>query len=338
LDSAIAAICGVPVSVGPSETVEVIDIDNHGLLIVTDKASYRFPETAAPRVVVGQTILAGSQLVYGVDVHEFFVGNSYLRPADQSVVCCPPPNNALASNAWESLATEADEDLLLDPNAEQCVPVRKTIAALALDSGFLSSCFYGDLVFENKDVPLQVNTAHPSGYTYVQFQLGGHPADVAQFFDEVHVRGITAYEQQQQAQADCAPKLKRGTLAHLLDKRVNSATEPTESNLPKTINPLRFLIENVLRNNVFVVRISVSALGLNRLGLYNVRYLRQLLPPQTAMIVIFELAADKDNITPNLLAETVAFFTGMDPQYDEVPVNLVSDLGTTARLVSGNCQ
>ena len=338
LDAAISAICGLPISVGPVEIVERVDNDYRGLLIVTDKAVYRFPENAVPRVAVEQEITAGTSLVYGVDVHEFFVGNTYARQTENTALCCPPPNNILTSNAWETLTTETEDDLLLDPNDEQCQPVRKALSALALDSGFLSSCFYGDLVFENRNVPLEVNTQHPSGYTYVKFRLGGYPADVEHFFDEVHARGVAAAELRK-TQLDCEPKLKIGTLAHLLDKRINAATEPTAGQLPKTVNPLRFLVENVLRNHVFVVRISVGALGLNPLGLYNIRHLRQLLPPQTAMIVVFELAADKDKITPETaIFEAVTRFKGMAPQTDDVPVSLVSDLGATARLVSGTCQ
>jgi hypothetical protein len=337
IDTAISAICGVPISLGPRETVELVDNDAQGLLIVTDKAIYRFSDNAVPRVEVGQVIAAGASLISGIDVHEFFVGNSYVR-SGAGEICCPPPNDRLTSNAWDALITENEEELLLDPNAEQCKPHRRAITALALDSGFLAACFYGDLVFENQDVPLEINTTHPSGYTYVKFSLGGYPADVTHFFDELHARGVQAAEFLS-AQPDCAVKQKIGTLAHLLDKRVNAATEPTAANLPKTINPLRFLVENVLRNNVFVVRISVSALGLNQLGLYNIRHLRQLLPPQTAMIVIFELAADKDSINPeNAVGETVTRFTGMEPIIDNIPVSLVGDLGATARLVSGTCQ
>lgn len=338
LDAAIAAICGVPVSAGPVETVELIDSDASGLLVVTDKAVYRFTENVVPRVAVGQTLHAGTPLVHGIDVQEFFVGNTYARETEANIICCPPPNNILTSNAWDTLATETDDELLLDPNTEECQPVRRAITALALDSGFLASCFYGDLVFENRNVPLEVDTQHPSGYTYVKFRIGGYPADVQQFFDEIHERGIQAAAFKK-AQPACELKLKIGTLAQLLDKRRNAATEPTSAHLPKTINPLRFLVENVLRNNVFVVRISVSALGLNQLGLYNIRHLRQLLPPQTAMIVIFELTADKDKITPETAVfEAVSRFTGMTPANDEVQVSLVNDLGATARLVSGTCQ
>ena len=138
----------------------------------------------------------------------------------------------------------------------------------------------------------------------------------------------------------CQPAHKRrGTLAHLLDKRVNSGTEPTAAHLPKTINPLRFLVENVLRNNVFVVRIMVPALGKNRLGLYNIRHLRQLLPPQTAMIVIFELAPERVTVNgPDNVREILNTFTGMERQKDTLPSTLVRDFGAYARVVSGTCQ
>lgn len=215
--------------------------------------------------------------------------------------------------------------------------VPETITALALDSGFLSACFYGDLVFENKELPLIVDTAHPSGYTYVRFALGGFPADVARFFDELHARGIS----EALVPVDpCVPRRqRRGTLAHVLDERTNPDGEPTASNLPATINPLRFIAENVLRNNVFLVRIKGAALGQNRLGLYNMRHLRQLMPPQAAMIVIYEIGGIRDALDgEENVTDTATSFTGMAPQFDSVPEELVYDRGATLRVISGTCQ
>ena len=211
------------------------------------------------------------------------------------------------------------------------------MTALALDNGYLSACFYGDLVFENRVVPLDIITDHPSNYTYLRFKLGGFPADVDQFFDEIHSRGIAAAEAPKD-QCD-ENRRRQGTLAHLLDSRVQPATEPTAAHLPSTINPLQFLVENVLRNNVFVVRILVPALGQNSIGLYNIRHLRQLLPPQTGMIVVFELSAGADTVNAeNSITEVITRFTGLQPQKDTVPGSLVRDSGATARLVSGTCQ
>lgn len=211
-----------------------------------------------------------------------------------------------------------------------------SLPALAFDKGFLSACFYGDLLFENKRVPLEVDTAHPSGYTFVRFALGGFPADVARFFDELHARGIA---DRQRPVDPCERPRRRGTLAHMLDKRAQPDGEPTAENLPAMINPLAFIAANILRNNVFVVRIKSTTLGQNRLGLYNMRHLRQLLPPQSAMIVIYEISGVRDAVDGGQkLAEDVNSFTAMEPLYDAVTEDLVRDGGATARTISGTCQ
>lgn len=66
---------------------------------------------------------------------------------------------------------------------------------LSLGKGFLLSCFFGDLIFENKEVHLTVDSNHSSGYTFCSFGLGGFPADVSHFFEEMHTRGALAAEQ-----------------------------------------------------------------------------------------------------------------------------------------------
>ncbi len=338
LDIALAAICGIPVSAEPVETVETMDYDNRGFFIATDKTVYRFNNTVEPRVGLGQVITAGTQLIGGVEISEFFVGNQYATlNAQDAVICYPPGDGKWSDNVWKPLLPETDKDLILNPNLFPCRAARKDLAALALDGGFLSACFYSDLIFENKQIPLEVDTEHPSGYTYLRFGLGGLPADVERFFDELHYRGVQAASE---PPPDCPqPHKRHGTLAHLLDSRVNPATEPNETHLPRTINPLQFLVENVLRNNVFVVRILVSALGQNSLGLYNIRHLRQLLPPQTAMIVIFELAPGTDTVNgADNVRETLDTFTGMARRQDTVPATLLRDFEATARVVSGTCQ
>jgi hypothetical protein len=214
--------------------------------------------------------------------------------------------------------------------------VPPSVAALALDNGYLAACFYGDLIFENKDVPLEVIEDHPLGYTYVKFGLGGFPADVEKFFDELHDRGI---DDALRPVDSCAPPRRRGTLAHFLDRRAQPSGEPTAENLPATINPLQFIVANILRNNVFLVQIKGGRLGQNPVGLYNIRHLRQLLPPHAAMIVIYEMGAQRDTLdgTQNL-AENLTSFTGMEPKSDAVTEELVNDKGATMRVFSGTCQ
>jgi len=384
LDLAMAAITGMPIVVEPVETVAVVEYDSAGLLIVTDKNVYKFKEAAIPVVAVGQKLTAGAQLIRGFEISEFFFGNSNLPP-DEGLVDRPDIVTLLSDDAYNTIAAENDDEILLDSD-KICQP-RKALAALALDNGFLSTCFYGDLVFENKAVPLQVDPNHRSGYTFVKFPLGGFPADVERFFNELHMRGVEAAET---VKEDCfynpisyaslavfperglsgrvyravdtgwlyrwvpsledppgyyeqivrvPPNRKLGTLAHMLDKRKQPSGEPTASNLPATINPLRFLIENVLRNNVFVIRIDVPALGQNRLGLYNIRHLRQVIPPQTAMIVIFELAAKAERINAEkMVAFEVDSFKGIEPLADTVDENYVKDKGALLTKLSGTCQ
>lgn len=281
------------------EVVEVVQLDARGLFIATTRNVYRFAETAVPVVAVGDHLTAGDRLVDAINIVELTAGTA--------------------------------------PDY---------ISALALGSGFLASCFYGELVFENKSVPLEVDAAHPSGYTYVKFGLGGFPADVDRFFDEIHARGIAHATQPPEL---CPPGRRRHTLAHVLDKRARPeyvvdpktapVDEPTAAHLPITINPLQFLAANVLRNNVFIVQIKSSALGQNRLGLYNIRHLRQLLPPHVAMVVVYELDGIRDSVNgAENMTETANTFTGMQPLADAVTDDLVTDNGAIARVFSGTCQ
>jgi hypothetical protein len=308
--------------------------DAYGLFIATDKNVYRFEENAEPLVTEGQKVFAGQPLIDGFDVNEFRPGMYFQHLQDSTPIYREPVVNFLTTHGFEYLETETEDDIILNTD-HVCPPRKKDLAAIALDSGFVSACFYGDLVFENRDVPLIVDTAHPSGYTYVHFAVNGLPGDVKRFFDEIHLRGIELFN----SRGECDDKTKKiGTLAQMLDSRLYVETEPEQEHLPATINPLRFLVENVLRNNVFVVRITVSALGQKQLGLYNIRHLRQLLPPQTAMIVVFEMAAKPDAVSAENVAEAVATFVGMEPAADEMPNENILDLGAELYLISGTCQ
>jgi hypothetical protein len=216
--------------------------------------------------------------------------------------------------------------------------VPDSLTALALDNGYTAACFYGDLIFENKEVAVSVDTAHPSGYTYVSFPVAGFPADVRHFFDELHQRGVSNLPTTPQ-NCDPADAKRKGTLAHILDRRTNPFGEPDATDLPTTINPLKFLVQNVLRNNAFVVTVRVSGLGKNHLGLYNIRHVRQLLPPYSAMFLIYNVDGKKDAIDGNLaVAEDITRFKGMAPKRDNVAANLVRDAGIIVRKMSGICQ
>lgn len=332
LDLAFSAICGIPLTIAATETIETVFYDSRGLVIVSDSAVYRFQEPAEPVVAVGDVVTSGSQLVRCFEVLEFFNLHSYRAPGEDNLLPATK-SDELATQIFEPLVTENDSGIVITTVTNP----RRELLALAVGSGFLPACFLGDLVFENKAVPLDVDAGHPSGYTYVKFELGGFPADVTQFFDLLHQRGIELAEA---AKDPCAPAgLRSGTLAHVLDRRVQPSGEPTASDLPRNINPMRFLVENVLRNNVFVVRIVVSALGADALNLHNIRHLRRLIPPQTAMIVVFELSGKMEEIDgETMLDDQPATFTGAEPASDTIDTTYVIDEGVFARLLSGTCQ
>lgn len=206
------------------------------------------------------------------------------------------------------------------------------ITALSLGRGLLAACYYGELLFENRDLPLEVDEQHLSGFTYVKFGLGGFPADVEAFFDDMHARGIASA-----ALADdpCYAGRRVGTLAMLLDRRVNATGQPSASDLPATINPMGFLVQQVLRNNAFLVRIKIAGLGRNQIGLYNVRHVTRLLPPHTALLLLLELPEQSEVVKPGAFNEELSQFTGMEV-VQEVPGLPQEKL--RIRLVSGTCQ
>jgi hypothetical protein len=301
--SAFSAMTGVPLVREAEETVEHVTSDGTELLIITDQQVYKFGLNAVPIVAVGDVLKRGDSLTDALQVHELNCG-------------------------------ETPEDL----------------HALALGEGFLSTCFFSDLIFENKNVPLEVEPHHPSGYTKVSWGLGGFPLDVDKFFDELHNRGVA---KAQQPVDDCEASQvvrypgsecgevefvgRRATLAHLLDRRTEPIGEPQKDNLPQVINPLKFLVENVLRNNAYIVRVKVSSAGSGGVGLHNVKLLRQVVPPHTAMLLLVDLTAKEDSVTVDNLEEQVTTFVGMEPLEDEVTDDLVEDCGPTIRVISGTC-
>lgn len=202
------------------------------------------------------------------------------------------------------------------------------LAALTLGVGFLPGDYVGGLTFRNTVVPLQV-TYDEAGRTRVSFDVTGFPTDVEAFWDQVHAEGVA-----------------RGTtLARLLDVRGPTAdTEPGPASLPATINPLAFLVSNILRFNTFVVRIRQEAL-LSGLGLENSRLFRRVLPPWTSVIILVTGSAPVAAVTmsgpgsdtvPGYSENVTAYYVGAHS--DEVDGSTYIDESAVPRLADGACQ
>lgn len=159
------------------------------------------------------------------------------------------------------------------------------LKALVLGRGVLAAGFHQELMFEDKDVPLVV-TYDAAGRARVAWELAGFPGDVTAFFDRLHADGVRAGQ----------------TLAHLLDTRPAearaAAPEPPPAALPATINPLKFLCDNVLRNNAVVVHCRPSEFGPAALGLRAAaQVVRRVVPPQTLCLVVAELSGADAPVT-----------------------------------------
>lgn len=202
------------------------------------------------------------------------------------------------------------------------------LTALSLGRGLLAAGFFRELVFHDADAELLVEE-DVDGYTKVAFSLGGWPVDVAKFWADVHAAGVAAGD----------------TLAMRLDLRANKTGQPTSANLPATVNPLRFLVENVFRGNAFVVTVRPAAFGRDAVGLSAAWFLRKLVPPQTACILVVRLDAGGDVVTmdgpgsdtkPGYEEEVLSFFGNTVNE----PINPTDYMVEGVRLyqIGGHCQ
>jgi hypothetical protein len=60
------------------------------------------------------------------------------------------------------------------------------------------------------------------------------------------------------------------------------------------VNPLQFVLENIVGNNMIVARFRLASFGEDAPGMVALRVLRDVLPPQTALVVIIEVRADDE--------------------------------------------
>lgn len=167
------------------------------------------------------------------------------------------------------------------------------LPAYTLEEPFLGSQYPGGLTFWNQDLPL-TTTETPAGLA-AEFSLGGQADVVARFWAEVHRRGVAAGQ----------------TLAQLWDARPAAlrTTPPPAGALPATVNPLRFLAENVFRGNAVIAAFKPRAFGAQALPWETLRYLRRLTSPYETVLIIIRLAATED--PPDYAAHALAPFTSL---------------------------
>ena len=161
---------------------------------------------------------------------------------DKNVYFLPEEANATVSVDDDVIYGQSLSDALVITELKRNCNIYG-IRAINLTKGFISNDFMYDLGFVN-DFVVPTITELDSGYTGFRFYIGGHPLDVDRFWEIVDSNGIA---------------MER-TLAEGLDKRVEKVGQPTKESLPTSINPLRFLIDEMIPGGFTLVSIKVEAL------------------------------------------------------------------------------
>jgi hypothetical protein len=176
----------------------------------------------------------------------------------------------------------------------------------------------GEVIFADRDVAVNVEL-NINGYTKISWPLDGFSEHVAAFWSEVHRRGVAA----------------GSTLAMRLDARQAPIDQPGAASLPATINPLRWLIENVLRQNCVIGRLLVNGFGPEALNTRYLEVLGKIVPPQQAVILLIEGQPADEPVTTIQVGEELGIFFPVGP-IDE-PVT-TSDAGDTVMTgPAGGC-
>ena len=115
------------------------------------------------------------------------------------------------------------------------------LPSLTIGSGLVDNSILGNLSFVNDNVPLE--KVKYLGKVNVTFKIGGHPFDVDQFWKLVRK----------------SEDKKKISLAHILSK-TPADKEVDEVTLPRQINPLRFLVDELMPRGMTLVTIKAGRL------------------------------------------------------------------------------
>jgi hypothetical protein len=151
---------------------------------------------------------------------------------------------------------------------------------LAAGPDLLGPGYAAGLVFGADEVPV-ATTRDAAGRARVTFPLGGTAADVARFW-----RAVRAREDVLQI-----------TLAEAWGA------------IPATINPLAFLLTDLIRQNAVLVRIALDGVPADAPGLAALPLVRRILPPHVALLVTVTLPTLADTATAAAAADALFAFT-----------------------------
>lgn len=179
----------------------------------------------------------------------------------------------------------ADTFIVYDTNRGQVPPWD----VLNLSKQFFVPAVTEDLTFQNEDLATTYIADDGFGYAELRFPVLGTAAVVDAFFDELQSRGRDADE----------------TLAMLLDERETPVGQPGASNLPATINPMEFVVQNVLRYGTLFVTIQGDQFAPDAFGLaWLSTMLRRTVPPWCTVLGLLKLTAGEESATLTVASDS----------------------------------
>jgi hypothetical protein len=202
------------------------------------------------------------------DVHED--RNELLVITDQGVYGHTRASESLVSTGEEVRLGQSLTDAMTVYELRRGATIPE-LPAITVPIGMLDPAVGGELVWVNHLVPVTVTGA--AGQERLEWPLGGTSEAVAAFWELTYQR-----------------RLLYG--ASLYDLVIDAY-----GSVPAEINPMEFLIENVLRNSVFVVVIKRSGISEDALNTAIDAGLRKTMPPHCMVLIVIEMAELSDSAT-----------------------------------------
>lgn len=124
---------------------------------------------------------------------------------------------------------------------------------------------------------------------------------------------------------------RKGTLAHFLDKRTVSIEEPTAEDLPKVINPFKFIYTNLLKNSCVIIKLKHSELQYST----ELLYLLEDITPTGQYIFIY---IDVDDISERIKLDALTKVTSYQAACCEESVPLIITSSAIATPLEETCE
>lgn len=203
-------------------------------------------------------------------------------------------------------------------------PDYSLLNSIAISPSFTTTLYTCELVFRNEQVELEYLGPDDNGRVVVRFEVSGFPADVELFWERAHEQGI----------ADGA------TLAELLDQRTNKVGQPPPSAMPEYVNPLEMIVGNLMRNNLFVIRLNETSFGDMAPGSTVLSFLRDITPPNTTYVILHQVGPFEEefDLVPDGAEEGIGFWLGPGKITEAVDESYYEDFSIDVHHTTPWCQ